>query len=666
MQELKRVLFSRNRLAVLLALLAVCLLNLTRPGLYVNEMAAEDRARTEEQLAMYGSMPLEQAMEALNAATDGGTMLTWEYSEIYYQVQYLLGFEDNLAEIQAKAKNMSTVSIFAGSPYSQANIRKTASDYARLEGAAVTLGTDRPVTRVMESGLSDWLLGAYMLIVVYAFLGERKRGLWNTVCASPQGRTALALWRLGTVATAALIAAPAFTLVELLYCYTRHGGWGELNRIVQSVSLFRQLTVPMTVGQFWLFYMGLRILGAFFLGLCAWFLLEVISDRRLVAAGWVLVGAVEYSLTGLTETSIARQVNLFTYLQPRKLVTSYNNLNLLGRPVGQLPLVLLAGALLGLAMLCVIVLIYGRRKPVAGYHWVDRLLEWAGRLFSPLGRHTSLLGHEVHRTVSTGRGWMILLAALAAAFLLSDSPGLGDGKNTAMYLESYYRQSQGPVTEDTQNYLEQRQERLEDLYAQRDQAIEQYRKGELSDSEFQGKMMQYDSLDVQAQALELYAAHLGRLQAWEGSYVLPHWVYQELLGVNRERTDSLLLTAVLAVLLLFFTQAGTERRTAMVQTRLATVRGRGYLQVRRHGAAWVIAALLSVAVWCIQLLQLLRSYGELPWLEAPVRCLSYFEQLPPGISILGYWLLLVAIRTMGLCMLSSGVLAVTEAMRKRG
>ena len=70
---------------------------------------------------------------------------------------------------------MSSVSIFAGSPYSQANIRKTAADYRRLEGAEVTLGHDRAVEQVMGASLSDWLLGAYMALVVASFLEEVRR-----------------------------------------------------------------------------------------------------------------------------------------------------------------------------------------------------------------------------------------------------------------------------------------------------------------------------------------------------------------------------------------------------------------------------------------------------------------------------------------------------------
>ena len=649
---------GRNRLLLLAGLLGLCLLSLCRPGAYAN--VVELRSQLEEQVAHYSAMPLEQAMAELNARTENGTMVTMEYSQIYRQVAYLSGFDQYIAGILDRAENMSTVSIFAGSPYSQANIRKTAADYSRLKDLPLTIGNDVPAQRVMDSTLSDWLLGAYMLAVTYAFLAERKRGLWNMVSASPRGRGRLALWRLSAIGAAACIAAPAFTLLELVYAYTVHGGWQELGRIVQSASLFQNLTVPMTFWQLWLLYILLRILSAFVAGCVAWFLLELVGDRRLTAAVWAGAAVGEYWLAKLPEASPFRQINVLTYLQPRRLLMNYRNLNLFGRPVSQ-PVYLALGALVFLLlMLGMIAWIYRSRKPVEGYRWLDRIAGWLRRRMAPLGRNTSLVGHELYKNLATGRGWLLLAGALLVAGVLSGAAQSSGGGDVELFLESYYRQSQGPVTGETEAYLAQRQERLAALFARRDQVLAQYQTGELDDAEFQGMMLTFSSLDAQAEALERYAQHLARLRAQPGSYVLPHWVYGDLLRMDSPQTNSLLLLAAVTVLLLFFAQAGVERRTGMGQVQRSTVRGRQVLRLRRHGAAWLLTGLFSAAVWLIQLLRLRSSYGGLPWLEAPVRCLFYFSQLPGGISILGYWLLLVAGRTLGLCLFSSLVLGITE------
>lgn len=668
MEEIKRVIFSRRRLLVLLVLAGLCLVNLIRITPQRDNSLAQ--VKTEQFLTAHQGEPLEALHTQLARILESPNRSFSDrmcYGLLQKQVEYLLGFSSRLEEVQAQAEHMSSVSIFAGSPYSQANIQKTASDYRRLEDLEVTLGHDRAVEQVMGVDLSDWLLGAYMALVVSAFLEERKRGLWNLVCASPAGRLGLPVWRLGAVALGALLGAAVLTGTELSHAYWMYGGLDELHRVLQSVSLFQNFTYPMTIGGFWLFYLILRALGAFFLGIVLWFLQETVADRRLVGPAWAVVLAGEYALSHrLPETALLQKANLFSWLHPRTLVTNYCNLNLLGRPMGQLPLVLGAGLLLSLPMLLGIGMVYRHRKPISGYGWVNRLLDRTHRMFAPLARHTSLLGHELYKTLAVGRGALVLLAALALAALLTQAPGLGTSDPVEVNLESYYRQSQGPVGPETQDYLAKRCNRLAEQQAQWEALQERYEAGEAYDGSFEVSALQAGDLQAQAQALEQYQAHVEALATQPGSYVLPHWVYRELLSPDSPRSRSLFLVCLLTLVLLFGAQSGTERRTGMVRTCRATPRGRRTLRHRRHGAAWMLTAAFSVGVWGVQLVQLVRSYGSLPYLHAPACCLSFLENLPRGISVLGLWLLLTAARTAALCIWSSLLLWGTETLGKRG
>ena len=111
----------------------------------------------------------------------------------------------------------------------------------------------------------------------------------------------------------------------------------KVGRILQSVSIFQDFTYPMTIGWFWLFYILLRALGAFLLGAVLWFLLEAVTDRRLVGAVWVSALFVEYApLYATAGGGAAAKDQSISCLHPRTLVTSYCNLNVFGQPVGQL------------------------------------------------------------------------------------------------------------------------------------------------------------------------------------------------------------------------------------------------------------------------------------------------------------------------------------------
>ena len=229
MEEIKRVIFSRRRLLGLLVLAGLCLVNLIRITPQRNTSLAQ--VKTEQFLTAHQGESLEALHTRLNRILESPNRSFSDrmcYGLLRNQVEYLLGFSTRLEEVQAQAEHMSSVSIFAGSPYSQANIQKTASDYRRLEGLEVTPGHDRAVEQVLGVDLSDWVLGAYMALVVSSFLEERKRGLWNLVCASPSGRLGLPVWRLCTVALAALLGSAVLTCVELSHAYWMYGGLDEL------------------------------------------------------------------------------------------------------------------------------------------------------------------------------------------------------------------------------------------------------------------------------------------------------------------------------------------------------------------------------------------------------------------------------------------------------
>jgi len=660
LHELKRALFGKKQAALLLVL---ALLNL----LILSNYCVQSRQFTlGEEEKNYYSMPLEEIRSELDLLTAEADMtVVFRYISLSRQVDHLLSFEDTVQGILDRAANMSTVSIFAGSPYSQANIRKTAADYGKLSGLELTMGNDLPVIAVMDNSISDYFITAFVLLVVFSFLAERRRGLWNAVNASPNGRVRLALWRIVVVAAGAVLAGLIISATEILFCYGFFGNWDELDRLAQSCYYFQNLTIPLSFGQLWILYTLLRIFGAFVIGCVAWFLLETAVDRRLIGTAWAGVAIVEFVLTRLPQGNILRHVNLVTFLSPRQLLTEYCNLNMFGTPTGQLKTVLLFAIMLLPLLLGSILWIYAKRKPIDSIRWLDTAIDRLRRLRHRAGMHTGLLRHELYRSLVTGRGWIILLSGFMGILLLAQ-PVVSVGGEVDEYLESYLRQSQGPVSATTDDYLLQRQQRLDGLYAELEDLNRQRSDGELSANDYSQQMHRFTDLEKQRMALDAYREWITTLKQRSGSYVLPQWVFEIMLGVRGSAPGTTLLFSYLAIMLLLLNQAGTERKTGMLRTRNATPRGRKELRVYRHGAAWIVSVGTSILVWGTFLLQLYRSYGELRWLNAPVRCLLAFSQLTSDISILGYFMAQVGVKTIGLCLLSSLVLIVMEVRESHG
>ena len=154
------------------------------------------------------------------------------------------------------------------------------------------------------------------------------------------------------------------------------------------------------------------------------------------------------------------------------------------------------------------------------------------------------------------------------------------------------------------------------------------------------------------------------LKTMDNGYIVPHWVYAELFGIQDNTGTTLQAVCFIAIALLCVLYASTESSTGMTKARRATVKGRNKALLARYGAGAAFSALVCAMIWALQILLLKESYGSLPWLEAPVSCLHYFRDVSENISIIGYWALQSALRTLMMCVWSVALLWATDRVQK--
>lgn len=665
MEEIKRVFLTRRRIFVWLLLVGYCLFFFGKPLL--SEGVFDTRDGWAPYLENYRQTQPDKIMIQLNKATDSGQDMTVldTYGRMFYnQVRYLLEYPEFLEHVQWQAGTMLNVSIFMTD---DASVLKTAADYKRMEGVPLSIGMDQAVTHAMWRDTSDWLLAAWMFVIAFSFLAERKRGLWNTVCASPGGRMKLPLSRFVCLILAAVTGAAVLTGIEAVTGWVIYGGFDELDRYVQSIEMFKGFTVPLTIGQFWLYYGTLRAVGAFLTGLVFWLFFELIPDRRLAAIGFALFAGLEYVLFRVFPGDyLVDTVNLFMWISPKNLLKSYEVLTPFGLALSRLDVFFWAGAA-GLVLgIPGILLCYKLRKPTAGIGWVLRLTDWWRRKTAGIGFHGNLFFQELYKMLVTGRGAIVLLAAMLICYGVAQSPYLGnDGGVVNQSLETYYRQSQGPITGDTDAYIARQEEKLAALETEKELLEIRYSRGSIGDVEYRVMSYLYQDIGERKLALEQFEADTAYLKTVPDGHVVPHWVYAELFGVGSSRTvNTLFVISFLACALLCVLYASTERATGMTKARRAAPNGRGKALAARYGAGIVFTALMCAAVWGLQLWLLKDSYGKLPFMNAPIVCLRYFRDFGQDVTILGHWITQNLLRTAAVSAASVGLLWLTDRLQK--
>ncbi|MBQ9167203.1 MAG: hypothetical protein IJX67_02195 [Oscillospiraceae bacterium] len=239
----------------------------------------------------------------------------YAYSQIQSQYNYLLSYENYLSRIDEDVEKLQAVSFFSN-PNSTANKNtvKTAEDFAVMKGVALTPGRDLAVTSVFEDSLADYSILLLLGLVCGLFLAERKSGLWPAIHAALGGRTKLARKRVAILLIAAFVGTYTIVGSKILLSGWFYHGLGEWDRMLQSIPMFQNTPVPMTVGQFWGMYLLVKVLGAFWIALMLWAVLSAISNLGLALCILGLLVGAEFACTAIQPSSMLAIVRYGNFL----------------------------------------------------------------------------------------------------------------------------------------------------------------------------------------------------------------------------------------------------------------------------------------------------------------------------------------------------------------
>ena len=238
--------------------------------------------------------------------------------QITAQYEYLLGYESYLDKIDADAAKLQSVSLFADpDSTSYQNTVKTAEDFHSMDGVPISMGHDLAVTEVFADKWADYSIVILICMVCGLFVADRKEGLWPMIYAAPGGRWKLVCKRTGILFAAAWIGTVLIVGSKILLCGWVFHGLGEWNRVLQSIPMFQNVPTPLTIAEFWLLYIAVKAMGAFWIGLTLWAVLSAISNLGLALTAAGLLMGLEFACTAIPSSSmfaVLRYVNMFSYV----------------------------------------------------------------------------------------------------------------------------------------------------------------------------------------------------------------------------------------------------------------------------------------------------------------------------------------------------------------
>ena len=602
--------------------------SLVKIGQYYRELAYGDYALTQfrqENAAMFDAYEQEYKDKSYTLFTDNLNTEYRLFSQLQNEYDTVAGYGDFLQGVQAKATQLSGISIFQNdrTGYDLKNIELTAQVYAGLTETPIDYFPQKGLYTAISYAFTDLILLASMLLLALILVRqERDSGLLSLVRSLPGGRLKTALAKLAAFAASLLVVLMVLYGVNLAYCSASFG-LGSLNRTIQSVPALMRCTMQITVGQYLLRFLLAKWAGAFVMGL--WVMLAALVAKR-AAAGWVGALALPLAMYGIraaipatSHWNVIKYANMVSLLQTNELLGNYRNLFWFGSPVS-LPLVeWLTAAVLGGSLFAAFCTVFAKAQ----------LLPTAKRSLTLPFSHTT-------RATSVPReeGRKLLLMNGAAVFLVAFLAfGIYQGITSESYLDAdeiyyayYMKHISGPWRTESYNWLiEQGKEFAPMLEVQR-----RVIGGELSSD----ALLAYNSLQqkytVYQQIVQFNIQYY--LKQNPGAWLVYETGYRKLFGFTGTADVQDTLLAGLLCALCFCGLFAMERKGGMDEILAATPLGRKYTAKAKLRQSTLVAAGIAFGTVLPHLWQILRDYG-LPALLAPAMSISELEAVPKFITL---------------------------------
>lgn len=597
----------------------------------------EEKVASHPLLAKLNGLPADRVRMVIGAASARVT-------ELMEENEYIAGYPDYIEKIQQQAEMQSQTSLFSDeNSFSHRNLVNTAAEFLILQGVPVEYGSNRAYEAWIGFEMADYLYLILIILFVFAFLEERKAGLWGVIRGCPGGRLRLGLHRVAILAVASVLGVALIYGVNLAVSLTLTGGWSDIGRSAQSLQALKTLTIRCTIGEWIVRYLLLKAVSGLLVGLLLWWLLGSINIQYAFAVLCVVLGA-EYALFAfLPVQSILNPLkycNLFSYIRCAKLYTDYLNINLLGYPVGNRRLCLVLLPILLVLFLAGVVLIQAKRRPEGNRSILPAVANRWNRLADVLRRKFSIGGWEFYKTLVFQRVLIILLVVVFLTSSLSyfriNLPPAKSGWE--LWYQRILEDMRGPLNYDVPGYLagarEYGQDKEEMLYA-------------------------LDKVEEHVADLQERAAK-GGYQAWVVKEIMP---YDAAFGDTSR--DYQRLNASIGVVFVLLCCAGLcafEHQSGVVSMVRSLKRGRRGIFARKLFCILAIAGTVWACIYLREFL-LFRKHFSPQDIASPIGNFEELQYFPiPALSIGTVMSLLYAIRFVELFCFGAVVMFVSNHM----
>lgn len=496
------------------------------------------------------------------------------------RLEYIEKYGDKLKEIKGNADLMSTI-VLLSSDYAKSDIEKTVSDYEKISDLNPIFFECSAAELFFGYDMSRYFALAISILSAFLFTSEKRKGLYEAVRSTPNGRSRLAAVR--TLTLLFISVASALLLNILIFAVSAFAcnGTGILSAPVQSLPSFSELTYNITLLGILSADTLLAGLTAFIAGMVIWILLSIFKNDKNASALFVLIVAAELVpyklLRPQNPLAIFKYFNLCAAANVRRESLTYLNIPLFSHPVGK-NAAILTFIFLMILLTVPIALLIGKTGSAVYGRGTDGAMAKLMRQIRRLTARGGIASKELKKLFLHQNGifWLCVLMAFSIYITDFEAPGYSASETL---VNDMYETCGGSSYQSVYEYVKTREEEISIKGEEYGSGlIEELRKG--------------------CAIATKYADHLKAMNEHRGipARVINQRAYEHLFGKKYRESYSFYDTLALSfVILILFDIYRYERKNNMtVQLRTSAKGRRGLLRAKLNSAL-----VASFSVWLI-------------------------------------------------------------------
>ena len=389
------------------------------------------------------------------------------------QATYIASYPDFISGMADRVEQMGRISIFADKDsYNYRNMIKTCADFEKFTG--VDLQADncfgiRSFARYHTGVLFTLVFLA--ILTYYVVFFERGRNLMLLIKGTRRGQLPTAFSKLAVILSVTVV----YTLIQeslVIYMAGSMYGYGDMDRLIQSVSEFRNCIYMLTVREALSAILLIRTALAVFFA-CIFFCTAMFIKNEAVAAG---LSAAVLGLLFLAKQifSVSSSfdwlacVNPFYCWDMEQMLGEYHNLNLAGQPVGKEFCAAFIGFLFIIVLSLLGALAFSRTCQTRSESRLEGFMQYLRRRTSFLNRRTSLLYYEFYKMMIQQKKGILLVFLLLFSFRESCNVFETQYYPTAQAAAYHYYmdQYQGRITDEKLEAIQKESQEISALSAE--------------------------------------------------------------------------------------------------------------------------------------------------------------------------------------------------------